>query len=80
MFRLQATLSDGFSVKLDGRFPSQSAASREADSYIRHYSDPCGMGVHVSSVSIIDVDLEEQERRKAVADQRREVAAMRRQK
>jgi hypothetical protein len=79
MFRLQATLSDGFSVKLDGRFPSQSAASREADSYMRHYSDPCGMGVHVSSVSIIDVELEEQ-RRKAEADQRREVAAMRRQK
>jgi hypothetical protein len=79
MFRLQATLSDGFSVNLDGRFPSQSAASREADSYMRHYSDPCGMGVHVSSVSIIDVELEEQ-RRKAEADQRREVAAMRRQK
>jgi hypothetical protein len=79
MFRLQATLSDGFSVSLDGRFPSQSAASREADNYIRHYSDPCGLGVHVSSVSIIDVELEEQ-RLKAEADQRREVAAMRRQK
>jgi hypothetical protein len=80
MFKLQATLSDGYTVTLDGEFPSEAAASREADNYIRHYSDPCGLGVHVSYVSIVDMQLAEEQRRKAEADQRREVAAMRRQK
>jgi hypothetical protein len=54
MFTLRATLSDGFTVNLDGSYPSIAAANRAAESYIRHYSDPCGLGVRVAYVAVID--------------------------
>lgn len=57
-FRLVSRLTDGFTVDLDGRFASLEAASRFAAEYMRHYSDPCGLGVAVESVSIIDTRLE----------------------
>lgn len=59
-YRLVSRLTDGFTVALDGRFASIEAASRFADEYMRHYSDPCGLGVSVESVSIIDTRLEEE--------------------
>lgn len=60
-FALRATLSDGFTVDLDGRYASQEAASREASRYMRDYSDPCGLGVSVAYVAIIDQRLLERE-------------------
>jgi hypothetical protein len=53
-FFLIATLSDGFKVPLDGRYNSIEAANRAASIYMRDYSDPCGLGVHVSYVSVFD--------------------------
>ena len=55
MFGLIATFSDGFSVELDERYPTQWQANRAAANYIRDYSDPCGLGVRVSYVSTIDL-------------------------
>ena len=43
-FSLRATLSDGFTVDLNGRQLPEEAASREAARYMRDYSDPCGLG------------------------------------
>lgn len=60
-FALRATLSDGFTVDLAGRYASQEAASREAARYMRDYRNPCGMNVTVAYVSIIDTRLLERE-------------------
>lgn len=60
-FTLRATLSDGFAVDLNGRYASQEAASREAARYMRDYSDPCGLGVSVAYVAIVDTRLLERE-------------------
>lgn len=56
MFTLRATLSDGFVVNLDGSYNTQAQAERAASNYIRDYSDPCGLGVHVAYVSTIDTE------------------------
>lgn len=56
-FSLRAVLSDGFTVSLEGEHRSQAHAERAAEQYIRHYSDPCGLGVTVNRVEIIDNDL-----------------------
>lgn len=56
MFALKAYLSDGFEFELDGQHPSEAAASRAADRYITDYSDPCGLGVHVTHVAILFLD------------------------
>jgi hypothetical protein len=53
-FSLRATLSDGFVVDLDGAYASEEAASRAAAAYVRDYSDPCGLGVRVAYVAILD--------------------------
>lgn len=53
-FSLRATLSDGVTVDLDGRWSSVEAASAAASRYMRDYSDPCGLGVFVSQVAILD--------------------------
>lgn len=54
-FRLRSYLSDGFAVDLEGRHPTEAHAIRAASIYARHYSDPCGLGVRVSRVAIIEV-------------------------
>lgn len=56
-FSLRSTLSDGFVVNLDGKHQSEAHALRAAESYMRHYSDPCGLGLHVVSVAVIDDSL-----------------------
>lgn len=53
-YSLRSHLSDGFVVALDGEYRSEAHASRAADEYIRHYSDPCGLGVYPTHVDIID--------------------------
>jgi hypothetical protein len=53
-FTLRALLSDGFAVDLEGSYPSEEAAAAAASRYMRDYSDPCGLGVHVSQVSILE--------------------------
>lgn len=53
MFSLRVTFSDGHSVTLDERYARQFEADRAAGNYIRDFSDPCGLGVHVSYVSVI---------------------------
>ena len=58
MFRLRSHLSDGFVVDLDGEHPSIEHASMAADEYMTHYSDPCGLGITVDHVDIIDTELE----------------------
>lgn len=60
MFKLRAHLSDGFEVNLDERFPNEQRAIKAADQFVRDYSDPCGLNVHVAWVSVIDCDLEAQ--------------------
>lgn len=55
LYSLHATLSDGFTVDLPSTFASQEAASRFAAEYMRHYADPCGLGVHVAYVAIREV-------------------------
>jgi hypothetical protein len=60
-FSLRATLSDGFTVALDGLYASEEAASFAASRYMRDYSDPCGLGVHVAYVAILDMRLLERE-------------------
>ena len=62
MFFLRSHLSDGFVVDLDGEYHSEAHASRAADEYIRHYDDPCGMGVHPTHVDIVDKDAERESR------------------
>lgn len=62
MYALRARLSDGFEVALDGEFTHEQAAINAADSYITHYSDPCGLGVYVQQVAIIDLELLKMER------------------
>jgi hypothetical protein len=57
-YRLEATLTDGFKVRLDGLHRTEAHAQREAENYIRHYSDPCGLGVRVAYVATIDTELE----------------------
>jgi hypothetical protein len=57
-FRLRADLSDGFKVDLDERYPNEQRALNAADHYITDYSDPCGLGVYVHSVSVIDCEME----------------------
>lgn len=56
-FSLRSTLTDGFTVNLDGEYPSEAHAQRASESYMRHYSDPCGLGVRVAYVAIIDNSL-----------------------
>jgi hypothetical protein len=56
-FSLRSTLTDGFVVSLDGNYPSEAHAQRAAESYMRHYSDPCGLGVRPAFVAIIDNSL-----------------------
>lgn len=58
-FALRAIFSDGFSINLDGRYINLEAASRAASEYMRHYSDPCGLGLHVAQVAIMDLRLVE---------------------
>lgn len=58
-FILRATLSDGFSFTLGGGYATEREAQRAAERYMRDYSDPCGLGVHVSQVAIIDCRLVE---------------------
>lgn len=53
-FSLRATLTDGFIVNLDGTYASQASAERAASNYMRDYSDPCGLGVRVAYVAIVD--------------------------
>lgn len=53
-FTLRAYLSDGFAVDLPGAYASVEAASAAASRYMRDYSDPCGLGVRVASVAILD--------------------------
>lgn len=55
-FTLFATLSDGFSVTLDGSYATQEAAELAAARYMRDYGDPCGIGVHVAYVCVIDAE------------------------
>lgn len=59
-FTLRAYLSDGFAVDLDGRFASEEAAGAAASRYVRDYSDPCGLGVSVAYVAILDTRLVEE--------------------
>lgn len=54
-YALRATLSDGFTVDLDGLYPSKGAASRAGARYMVDYRDPCGVGVHVSAMAIVPV-------------------------
>ena len=54
-FTLRATFSDGHSVDLPGEYHAQFAANRAAGHYIRDYSDPCGLGIHVAYVATIEV-------------------------
>lgn len=56
-FSLRSTLSDGFVVNLDGQYQSEAHAQRAAESYMRHYSDPCGLGVRPAFVAIVDNSL-----------------------
>lgn len=58
-FTLRSTLSDGFTVDLPGEYPSLAHANNAAAQYMRHYSDPCGLGLHVSYVAVIDRSLVE---------------------
>lgn len=58
-FALRATLTDGFAVDLDGRFASEEDAALAASRYLRDYSDPCGLGVRVAHVAILDTRLVE---------------------
>lgn len=53
LFSLRSTLSDGFTVDLPGEYISQAHAEAAASRYMRDYSDPCGLGLHVSQVAII---------------------------
>lgn len=53
-FALVATLSDGFKVTLAETYDTHARADRAACDYITHYSDPCGLGVSCSYVSVID--------------------------
>lgn len=53
-FALRAYLSDGFAVDLDGRHATEEEAARAASRYMRDYSDPCGLGVTVAYVAILD--------------------------
>jgi hypothetical protein len=62
MFKLRVVLSDGFEVELDERFSSEVAANHFAAEYIRHNSDPCGLGVRVSHVLTIDCSAEDEAR------------------
>lgn len=59
MFTLRATFTDGHSVTLSERYGRQFEAERAAGHYIRDYSDPCGLGIRVSHVSVIDARLTE---------------------
>lgn len=52
LFTLRATLTDGFTFKLDGEYPSQAHADRAAGNFIRDYSDPCGVGARVDHVTV----------------------------
>jgi len=54
MFALIATFSDGHSVKLDERYDAQFRADRAAQNYIRDFSDPCQLGIHVSYVTVVE--------------------------
>lgn len=53
-FSLRVTLSDGFTFSLEGRYASIDAANRAASIYMRDYSDPCELGVHVRYVAVIE--------------------------
>lgn len=53
-YSLKVKLTDGFTFALEQTFNSVEAANREASSFIRHYSDPCGTGCRVEYVSVID--------------------------
>lgn len=53
-FSLKATFSDGHSVTLSETYAEQWRADRAAGHYIRDYSDPCGLGIRVAYVAIID--------------------------
>jgi hypothetical protein len=55
MFKLIATFSDGHSVELSERYDAQFRADRAAGNYIRDYSDPCGLGIRVSYVSVVRI-------------------------
>lgn len=54
-YALRATLSDGFTVELEGLYPTKPQASRAAARYMVDYNDPCGLGVHVATVAIVAV-------------------------
>lgn len=54
-YALRATLSDGFTVDLEGLYPTQVHANRAAVEYMTHYRDPCGLGVHVAQVAVVAV-------------------------
>ncbi len=54
-YALRATLSDGFTVDLDGLYPTQTHANRAAVRYMTDYRDPCGLGVHVAQMAIVAV-------------------------
>lgn len=56
-YALKVKLSDGFTFALEQTFNSVEAANREAASFMRHYSDPCGVGARVEYVSVIDQTL-----------------------
>ncbi len=57
-FTLRAHLSDGFVVELNEHaYASEAGAQRAAAVYMRDYSDPCGLGVRVERVEIVDAEL-----------------------
>lgn len=52
-FTLRASLTDGFTFNLEGEYPSEDHASNAATRFMRDYRDPCGLGVRVESVAIL---------------------------
>lgn len=54
-YALRATLSDGFTVDLEGLYPTEVHANRAAVQYMTQYRDPCGLGVHVAQVAVVAV-------------------------
>lgn len=58
MYRLKAVLTDRRELDLEPRHTQHASAQRAATAFIRDFRDPCGLGVGVAYVEIIDTALE----------------------
>ena len=58
MYRLKAVFTDRRELDLDPRHAQHASAQRAATTFIRDFRDPCGPGVGVAYVEIIDTALE----------------------